>query len=134
MTGLAIDIGSSSVRAQPLDDRADPVDELSETRTRDGSDQDEIVELVRLVSTSSPSTTGEKSRLFATFTEPFVASLRSRFRSVVPVTIAYPFGLGRDHTRIAAATLEHIGSRPQFLRGLAAESHQHTDLLQIRRC
>jgi len=30
VTGLAIELGSSSVHAQPFDDRGHPVDELSE--------------------------------------------------------------------------------------------------------
>jgi hypothetical protein len=46
VTRLAIDIGSSSLRAQPFDDRGDAGDELSEPHWR-GSDQDELAELVR---------------------------------------------------------------------------------------
>ncbi len=42
---LAVDVGSSSVRAQLFDERAEPVDELRQARYG-GSDPDEIVELV----------------------------------------------------------------------------------------
>jgi gluconokinase len=45
---LALDVGSSSVRAQRFDDRADPVDELKQERY-EGQDPDEIVALVRKV-------------------------------------------------------------------------------------
>jgi gluconokinase len=45
---LALDIGSSSVRAQGFDERGDPVDELRQERY-DGSDPDEMVALVRAV-------------------------------------------------------------------------------------
>ena len=48
MTVLALDIGSSSVRAQRFDERAEPVDELKQERYG-GRDPDEIVELVRVV-------------------------------------------------------------------------------------
>ena len=43
---LAVDVGSSSVRAQVFDERAEPVDGLRQERYG-GSDPDEIVELVR---------------------------------------------------------------------------------------
>lgn len=43
---LAVDVGSSSVRAQAFDERGDPVDELDQ-RLYAGSDPDEIVALVR---------------------------------------------------------------------------------------
>ena len=45
-TVLALDVGSSSVRAQSFDDRADPVDELRKEEY-EGGDPDEIVGLVR---------------------------------------------------------------------------------------
>jgi gluconokinase len=45
---LALDVGSSSVRAQRFDERAEPLDELKQERY-DGPDPDEIVELVRKV-------------------------------------------------------------------------------------
>ena len=45
-TVLALDVGSSSVRAQGFDERAEPVDELRKEEY-DGSDPDEIVGLVR---------------------------------------------------------------------------------------
>jgi gluconokinase len=45
-TVLALDVGSSSVRAQRFDDRAEPVDELRQERY-EGGDPDEIVRLVR---------------------------------------------------------------------------------------
>jgi gluconokinase len=45
---LALDVGSSSVRAQRFDERAEPLDDLRKERY-DGSDPDEIVELVRKV-------------------------------------------------------------------------------------
>jgi gluconokinase len=45
---LALDVGSSSVRAQGFDERAEPLDELKQERY-DGRDPDEIVELVRTV-------------------------------------------------------------------------------------
>jgi gluconokinase len=45
-TVLALDVGSSSVRAQRFDERAEPVDELVQKRYA-GSDPDEIVRLVR---------------------------------------------------------------------------------------
>ncbi len=45
-TVLALDVGSSSVRAQRFDDRAEPVDDLAQERY-DGGDPDEIVRLVR---------------------------------------------------------------------------------------
>ena len=45
---LALDVGSSSVRAQRFDERAEPVDELRQERYG-GDDPDEIVELVRSV-------------------------------------------------------------------------------------
>jgi gluconokinase len=45
-TVLALDVGSSSVRAQGFDDRADPVDELRKEEY-EGGDPDEIVSLVR---------------------------------------------------------------------------------------
>jgi gluconokinase len=47
-TVLALDVGSSSVRAQCFDERAEPLDELKQERY-DGRDPDEIVELVRTV-------------------------------------------------------------------------------------
>lgn len=47
-TVLALDVGSSSVRAQCFDERAEPVDELKQEKY-DGRDPDEIVELVRTV-------------------------------------------------------------------------------------
>jgi gluconokinase len=47
-TVLALDVGSSSVRAQRFDDQADPVDERRQERY-DGGDPDEIVRLVREV-------------------------------------------------------------------------------------
>jgi gluconokinase len=47
-TVLALDVGSSSVRAQCFDERAKPVDELKQEKY-DGRDPDEIVELVRTV-------------------------------------------------------------------------------------
>ena len=47
-TVLALDVGSSSVRAQRFDDRAEPVDERRQERY-DGGDPDEIVSLVREV-------------------------------------------------------------------------------------
>jgi gluconokinase len=43
---LALDVGSSSVRAQGFDERADPIDELRKEEY-EGSDPDEIVGLVR---------------------------------------------------------------------------------------
>src|SRR5690349_19964408 len=43
---LALDVGSSSVRAQVFDERARPVDELRQEEYS-GSDPDEIVALVR---------------------------------------------------------------------------------------
>jgi gluconokinase len=45
---LALDVGSSSVRAQRFDDRAEPAGELKQERY-EGRDPDEIVELVRRV-------------------------------------------------------------------------------------
>jgi gluconokinase len=45
-TVLALDVGSSSVRAQGFDDRANPVDELRKEEY-EGGDPDEIVSLVR---------------------------------------------------------------------------------------
>jgi gluconokinase len=45
-TVLALDVGSSSVRAQRFDERAEPVDDLVQEHY-DGNDSDEIVELVR---------------------------------------------------------------------------------------
>jgi gluconokinase len=45
-TVLALDVGSSSVRAQGFDDRAEPVDELRKEEY-EGGDPDEIVSLVR---------------------------------------------------------------------------------------
>ena len=45
-TVLALDVGSSSVRAQGFDDRAEPVDELCKEEY-EGGDPDEIVSLVR---------------------------------------------------------------------------------------
>ena len=45
---LALDVGSSSVRAQRFDERGDPVDELRRERY-DGGDPDEMVALVRAV-------------------------------------------------------------------------------------
>ncbi len=45
---LALDVGSSSVRAQRFDERTEPLDELKQERY-DGPDPDEIVELVRKV-------------------------------------------------------------------------------------
>jgi gluconokinase len=45
---LALDVGSSSVRAQRFDERGEPSDELRQERY-DGGDPDEIVELVRKV-------------------------------------------------------------------------------------
>ena len=45
---LALDVGSSSVRAQRFDERAEPVDELKQEHY-EGRDPDEIVELVRKV-------------------------------------------------------------------------------------
>ena len=45
---LALDVGSSSVRAQLFDARAEPIDELRQERY-EGRDPDEIVELVRRV-------------------------------------------------------------------------------------
>jgi gluconokinase len=45
-TVLALDVGSSSVRAQGFDDRAEPVDELRKEEY-EGGDPDEIVALVR---------------------------------------------------------------------------------------
>jgi gluconokinase len=45
-TVLALDVGSSSVRAQRFDDRAEPVDELCKEEY-EGGDPDEIVRLVR---------------------------------------------------------------------------------------
>ena len=45
---LALDVGSSSVRAQRFDERGEPLDELRQERY-DGGDPDEIVELVRKV-------------------------------------------------------------------------------------
>ena len=47
-TVLALDVGSSSVRAQCFGERAEPVDELRQEKY-DGRDPDEIVELVRAV-------------------------------------------------------------------------------------
>ena len=47
-TVLALDVGSSSVRAQGFDERAEPVDRLRQERY-DGRDPDEIVRLVRRV-------------------------------------------------------------------------------------
>ena len=48
MTVLALDVGSSSVRAQCFDDRAEPLDELQQEKYA-GRDPDEIVALVRKV-------------------------------------------------------------------------------------
>ena len=48
MIVLALDVGSSSVRARCFDERGDPVDELRQERY-DGRDPDEIVSLVREV-------------------------------------------------------------------------------------
>ena len=48
MTVLALDVGSSSVRAQCFDEHAEPVDELRQEKY-DGRDPDEIVALVRKV-------------------------------------------------------------------------------------
>ena len=48
MSVLALDVGSSSVRAQRFDERGEPVDELKLERYQ-GSDPDEMVELVRTV-------------------------------------------------------------------------------------
>jgi len=45
-TVLALDVGSSSVRAQGFDDRAEPVDDLRKEEY-EGGDPDEIVSLVR---------------------------------------------------------------------------------------
>ena len=45
-TVLALDVGSSSVRAQGFDDRAEPVGELRKEEY-EGGDPDEIVDLVR---------------------------------------------------------------------------------------
>src|SRR5665213_1086195 len=45
---LALDVGSSSVRAQRFDERAEPLDDLLQERY-DGHDPDEIVGLVRKV-------------------------------------------------------------------------------------
>jgi gluconokinase len=45
---LALDVGSSSVRAQRFDDRAEPLDDLRRERY-EGQDPDEIVALVRAV-------------------------------------------------------------------------------------
>ena len=45
---LALDVGSSSVRARRSDERAEPLDDLRQERY-DGHDPDEIVELVRKV-------------------------------------------------------------------------------------
>src|SRR3982751_2916069 len=45
---LALDVGSSSVRAQRFDERGEPVDELRRERY-DGGDPEEIVALVRRV-------------------------------------------------------------------------------------
>jgi gluconokinase len=45
---LALDVGSSSVRAQRFDERGEPLDDLRKERY-DGRDPDEIVELVRKV-------------------------------------------------------------------------------------
>jgi gluconokinase len=45
-TVLALDVGSSSVRAQRFDERAEPVDELRKEEY-EGGDPDEIVDLVR---------------------------------------------------------------------------------------
>src|SRR5579872_712386 len=45
---LALDVGSSSVRAQRYDERGRPVDELEQERY-DGSDPDQMVALVRKV-------------------------------------------------------------------------------------
>lgn len=47
-TVLALDVGSSSVRAQRFDERGEPVDELRQERY-DGRDPDEIVALTRKV-------------------------------------------------------------------------------------
>lgn len=47
-TVLALDIGSSSVRAQRFDEQASPVDEIRQERY-DGRDPDEIVRLARVV-------------------------------------------------------------------------------------
>jgi gluconokinase len=47
-TVLALDVGSSSVRAQRFDERGDPVGELRQ-ETYDGRDPDEITELTRTV-------------------------------------------------------------------------------------
>ncbi len=47
-TVLALDVGSSSVRAQCFDERAEPLDELKQERYG-GRDPDEIVDLVRTV-------------------------------------------------------------------------------------
>jgi gluconokinase len=48
MTVLALDVGSSSVRAQRFDEGGDPVDELKQAKYR-GLDPDEIVRLTREV-------------------------------------------------------------------------------------
>src|SRR5258707_14216084 len=48
MPVLALDVGSSSVRAQCFDEHAEPLDELKQERY-DGRDPDEIVALVRKV-------------------------------------------------------------------------------------
>jgi gluconokinase len=48
MTVLALDVGSSSVRAQRFDDHGEPIDELRQERY-EGNDPDEMVELVRTV-------------------------------------------------------------------------------------
>jgi gluconokinase len=45
---LALDVGSSSIRAQRFDDRGEPVDELEQERY-EGGDPDEMVALVRKV-------------------------------------------------------------------------------------
>ena len=47
-TVLALDVGSSSVRAQCFDERAEPLDELKQEKY-EGREPDEIVELVRTV-------------------------------------------------------------------------------------
>jgi gluconokinase len=92
MTVLALDVGSSSVRAQCFDEHAEPLDELKQEKY-EGRDPDEIVALVRKV------IDGRDERADAVGTSCFGQSLLALGSDGRPLTEL----LGWRDTRSAAA-------------------------------
>ena len=110
---LALDVGSSSVRAQRFDERGEPLDELRRDRY-DGDDPDEMVALVRAV------IDGRDERVDAVGTSCFghsLIALDDRGRPLTPVftwhdirsaAVADRLRLGVDSVAVQARTGAYV--------------------------